>query len=164
MSAIAVLTISDTRTVENDTAGNMLVANLSTTGHQLVERNIVPDNIYQIRAVVSKWIANSTIHVIITTGGTGLTGRDRTPEAIQPLLDKEIVGFGELFRWLSYQEIQTATLHSRAFAGIANATYVFCLPGSTGACKTAWDQLINPQLNAQTHPCNLIEMMPRLTE
>lgn len=161
---IALLTISDTRTEENDTAGRILVERLTGAGHQLAEKAIVPDNIYQIRAFVSKWIADTKIHVIITTGGTGLTGRDQTPEAIQPLLDKLIVGFGELFRFISYQEIQTATLHSRALAGIANATYIFCLPGSAGACKTAWDKLIFPQLNNQTRPCNLIEMMSRLSE
>jgi len=161
---IALLTISDTRTEETDTAGKTLVERLTMAGHQLAEKAIVPDNIYQIRAQISKWIADTKISVIITTGGTGLTGRDQTPEAIQPLLDKSIVGFGELFRFISYQEIQTATLHSRALAGIANATYIFCLPGSSGACKTAWDQLICPQLNNQTTPCNLIEMMSRLSE
>lgn len=161
---IAILTISDTRTEENDTAGNTLVERLNIAGHQLAEKNIVPDDVYQIRAIVSKWIADATIHVIITTGGTGLTGRDQTPEAICPLLDKSIVGFGELFRFISYQEIQTATLHSRTLAGIANATYIFCLPGSSGACKTAWDKLIHPQLDNQTRPCNLVEMMSRLSE
>lgn len=161
---IAVLTISDTRTEETDFSGKILVERLTAAGHQLVEKALVMDDIYQIRALVSRWIADKNIEIILTTGGTGLTGRDQTPEAIQPLLDKQIDGFGELFRFISYQEIQTSTLHSRAFAGVANATTLFCLPGSTGACETAWDKLIQPQLNSQTHPCNLTHMFPRLNQ
>jgi len=161
---IAILTISDTRTLDNDTSGKILVERLQTAGHQLAERAIVPDDIYQIRAIISTWIANANINVIITTGGTGVTGRDGTPEAIQPLLDKELAGFGELFRWLSYQEIQTATLQSRALAGVANGTYIFCLPGSSGACKTAWDKILQAQFDYRTHPCNFVELMPRLLE
>lgn len=162
--SIAVLTISDTRTEENDTAGKILVERLQAAGHQLAEKMLAKDNIYQIRAIVSKWIANPSIRVIITTGGTGLTGRDKTPEAIMPLLDKQIEGFGELFRAISFTEIGTSTLQSRALAGVANGTYLFCLPGSTGACQTGWDKLLQPQLDARTHPCNFVEMLPRLLE
>ena len=161
---IAILTISDTRVAENDVSGRTLVERLKSAGHQLVAQGIVPDDLYQIRAIISTWIATPTIHVIITSGGTGLTGRDKTPEAIKPLLDKEIMGFGELFRALSFAEIKTTSLHSRAFAGVANGIYIFCLPGSAGACKTAWDQLIMPQLDYRTQPCNLVEMMTRLLE
>jgi len=161
---IAILTISDTRVAENDVSGRTLIERLKSAGHQLIAQDIVPDDLYQIRAIVSTWIATPTIHVIITTGGTGLTGRDKTPEAIKPLLDKEIMGFGELFRTLSFAEIKTTALHSRAFAGVANGIYIFCLPGSTVACKTAWDQLIMPQLDYRTKPCNLVEMMTRLLE
>jgi len=161
---IAVLTISDTRTEENDTAGKILVERLQAAGHQLAEKTLAKDNIYQIRAVVSNWIVNPSIRVIITTGGTGLTGRDKTPEAINPLLDKQIEGFGELFRAISFTEIGTSTLQSRALAGVANGTYLFCLPGSTGACQTAWDKILQPQFDARTHPCNFVEMLPRLLE
>lgn len=122
------------------------------------------DDIYRMRAIVSRWIADENVNAILTTGGTGLTGRDRTPEAIRPLLDKEIEGFGEMFRAISYEEIRTSTLQSRAFAGIANATFIFCLPGSTGACRTAWDRLIKDQLDYRSRPCNLVEMLSRLLE
>jgi molybdenum cofactor biosynthesis protein B len=162
--SIAILTVSDTRVEENDVSGKTLVERLTTAGHHLFAKVIVPDDIYQIRAVVSSWIAHAEVDVIITTGGTGLTGRDKTPEAIKPLLDKEIPGFGELFRHRSFEEVTTTTLHSRALGGVANGTYIFCLPGSSGACKTAWDQLIMPQLDYRTHPCNLVEMMKRLLE
>jgi len=162
--AIAVLTISDSRTLETDRSGQLLVDRLTTAGHHLADRALVPDNIYQIRAIVSQWIADETVQAIITTGGTGVTGRDGTPEAIQPLLDKEIHGFGEVFRWVSYQEIKTSTIQSRALAGVANGTYIFCLPGSSGACRTGWDQLIQDQLDARHRPCNLAELMPRLRE
>jgi len=137
---------------------------LESAGHRLAEKSIVPDDIYKIRAMVSAWIADDDVNVVISTGGTGVTGRDGTPEAVQPLLDKEIEGFGELFRSLSYDEIKTSTVQSRALAGVTNATYIFCLPGSTGACKTAWDAIIAAQLDYRTRPCNLVELMPRLLE
>lgn len=162
--AIVVLTISDSRTEATDKSGALLVDRLRSSGHRLIEKAIVPDDIYQIRAVISRWIADPTVQAIVTTGGTGVTGRDGTPEAVKPLLDKELQGFGELFRLLSYQEIQTASLHSRALAGLANRTYLFCLPGSSGACRTGWDQLIAPQLDRRLRPCNLAELMPRLGE
>lgn len=161
---IAILTVSDSRTEKEDKSGQLLVEKLQTAGHQLADKQIVPDNRYKIRAIVCQWIANEHIDVIISTGGTGLTGRDGTPEAIAPLLDKEIEGFGEIFRFLSYQEINTSTLQSRALAGLANGTYIFCVPGSSGACRTAWDKLIQEQLDARTRPCNLAELMPRLLE
>lgn len=161
---IAVLTISDTRTEADDTSGNTLVERINAAGHQVLEKKIVPDDIYQIRAVVSTWIANPEINVIISTGGTGVTGRDGTPEAIAPLLDKQLDGFGEVFRMLSYQDIKTSTIQSRAIAGVANGTYIFCLPGSSGACCTAWDLLIKEQLDFRTRPCNLVQLMPRLLE
>ncbi|MDX1434384.1 MAG: molybdenum cofactor biosynthesis protein B [Gammaproteobacteria bacterium] len=162
--AIAVLTISDTRTEADDKSGALLADRLTSTGHRLADRHIVRDDIYAIRAVVSAWIADDDINAIITTGGTGVTGRDGTPEAIAPLLDKTIEGFGEVFRFLSYEEIKTSTLQSRAIAGVANATYIFCLPGSSGACRTAWDKVISAQLDYRTRPCNLVELMPRLLE
>ena len=161
---IAVLTISDTRTEADDKSGRLLVEKLQTAGHSLAEKRIVPDNIYQIRSVISHWIANEQVQVIITTGGTGVTGRDGTPEAVKPLLDKELEGFGELFRMISYEEIRTSSLQSRAVSGVANGTYIFCLPGSTGACATGWDRLIAEQLDLRTSPCNLAMMMPRLRE
>lgn len=160
---IAVMTVSDTRTEANDKSGKILVDNLKSSGHYLVEKVIVPDNIYQIRAVISRWIAEPSIQVILTTGGTGVTGKDNTPEAIKPLLDKEITGFGEIFRFLSYQEIKTSTIQSRAIAGVANGTYIFCLPGSSGACQTGW-QIIQDQLDSRHRPCNLAQLIPRLTE
>jgi molybdopterin adenylyltransferase len=162
--SIAVLVVSDTRTEADDVSGKLLVKCLASTGHKLYEKTIVPDNIYQIRAVVSKWIASEKVNVIISTGGTGVTGRDGTPEAIMPLLDKVLDGFGETFRMLSYQDIKTSTIQSRAIAGVANSTYIFCLPGSSGACRTAWDSLIKAQLDFRTHPCNLVQLMPRLME
>jgi len=161
---IAVLTVSDTRTQADDKSGQLLAQRLTNAGHQLAEQMIVPDNIYAIRACVSRWIAQDTIDAIITSGGTGVTGRDGTPEACHPLLDKEIEGFGELFRAISYQEIKTSALQSRAIAGVANGTYIFCLPGSSGACTTAWDQIIKEQLDRRTQPCNLVMLIPRLLE
>jgi molybdenum cofactor biosynthesis protein B len=161
---IAVLTISDTRTEVDDTSGQLLVERLREAGHSLAEKHIVPDDIYQIRQVVSCWIADQSIDVILTTGGTGVTGRDGTPEAIKVLLDKEIEGFGELFRMLSWQDIKTSTIQSRCLAGVANATYIFCLPGSSGACRTGWDRIIKDQLDYRHHPCNLVELLPRLHE
>ncbi|MHB8744396.1 MAG: molybdenum cofactor biosynthesis protein B [Sulfuricaulis sp.] len=161
---IAVLVISDTRTDETDSSGKTLVQRLSEAGHKLAGKVIVPDNIYKIRAVVAQWIVQDDIQVVITTGGTGITGRDTTPEAIKPLLDKEIQGFGEMFRAISYDEIKTSTLQSRALAGVSNGTFIFCLPGSSGACRTGWDKLIQQQLDYRTRPCNLVELMPRLLE
>jgi len=161
---IAVLTVSDTRTEENDTSGKVLVERAQEAGHRIVDKQIVPDSIYRIRAALSNWIADDGVQAIITTGGTGVTGRDGTPEAVKPLLDKEIEGFGELFRMISYEEIKTSTVQSRALSGVANGTYLFCLPGSSGACRTGWDRLINDQLDSRHRPCNLVELMPRLME
>ncbi|MDA3869839.1 MAG: molybdenum cofactor biosynthesis protein B [Gammaproteobacteria bacterium] len=161
---IAVMTVSDSRTEENDSSGKALVDRLTEAGHHCAEKAIVVDDIYQIRAVVSRWIADAGVNVIITTGGTGLTGRDITPEAVKPLLDKEIEGIGELFRWISYQEIKTSTVASRALGGTANGSFIFCLPGSTGACRTGWDNIIGPQLDYRSGPCNMVELMPRLLE
>lgn len=161
---IAVLTVSDSRSEATDTSGKFLVERLTKTGHVLADKQIVRDDIYQIRAVVSRWIADADVQVIITTGGTGVTGRDGTPEAVQPLLDKEIEGFGETFRAISFADIKTSTMQSRAIAGVANGTYIFCLPGSPGACRTAWEHLIEAQLDYRTRPCNLAELMPRLLE
>lgn len=161
---IAVLVVSDSRTDADDTSGNTLVERATTAGHHVIEKKIVPDNIYQIRAAVSNWIADDNLNVVISTGGTGVTGRDGTPEAIQPLLDKVLDGFGETFRMLSYQDIKTSTIQSRALAGVANGTYIFCVPGSSGACRTAWDLLIKDQLDHRTRPCNLAQLIPRLLE
>ncbi len=162
--AIAVLTISDSRVEDNDKSGDLLVGRVQNSGHRFVGKQIVKDDIYAVRAVVSQWIADPEVQVVLTTGGTGVTGRDGTPEAIRPLLDKEIGGFGEMFRVLSYEKIATSTLQSRAFAGVANATYIFCLPGSAGACGDGWDMLIEHQLDYRSRPCNLVELMPRLLE
>jgi molybdenum cofactor biosynthesis protein B len=161
---IAVMTVSDTRTEEDDKSGNVLVKKLTESGHKLADKVIVPDNRYKIREVISRWIADDDIHAIMTTGGTGLTGRDITPEAIQPLFDKTIDGFGEIFRMLSYELIKTSTIQSRAIAGLANGTAIFCLPGSTGACKDGWEGIIKHQLDVQHKPCNLVEIMPRFKE
>jgi len=161
---IAVLTVSDTRTEANDISGKTLVERIQDAGHRILEKTIVPDDKYRIRATVSNWIADPALHAIISTGGTGVTGRDGTPEAILPLLDKVLEGFGEVFRMLSYQDIKTSTIQSRALAGVANGHYIFCLPGSSGACRTAWDLLIKEQLDHRTTPCNLVQLMPRLLE
>lgn len=161
---IAILTVSDTRTEEDDVSGKTLVERLTAAGHKLTDKRIVPDDIYQIRAAVSQWIADADVQVVISTGGTGVTGRDGTPEALAVLFDKTLEGFGEVFRAVSYQEIRTSTIQSRAVAGVANGTYIFCLPGSSGACRTAWDHLIKDQLDYRTRPCNLAELMPRLLE
>lgn len=161
---IAVLTVSDSRTEQTDKSGKLLAERLSDAGHRLADKVIVPDDVYRIRAVVAAWIADGDVEVVITTGGTGVTGRDGTPEAVSPLLDKTIDGFGEVFRAISYQQIKTSTIQSRALAGVANGTYVFCVPGSSGACATAWDELISAQLDMRTRPCNLVELMPRLVE
>ncbi len=161
---IAILVVSDSRTEADDVSGKTLAERATNAGHRVIEKKIVPDDIYQIRAAVSSWIASTDINVVISTGGTGVTGRDGTPEAVEPLLDKLLDGFGEMFRMLSYQDIKTSTIQSRALAGVANATYIFCLPGSSGACRTAWDALINEQLDHRTRPCNLVQLMPRLLE
>lgn len=162
--SIAIMTISDTRTEENDKSGQLLRKLAESAGHKITDKTIVPDDIYQIRKCLSAWIADENIHAVVSTGGTGVTGRDGTPEAVKPLLDKEIEGFGEIFRAISYDEIKTSSLQSRAIAGVANATYIFCLPGSSGACKTGWENIIKEQLDNRTMPCNLAMLMPRLSE
>ncbi|MDD1794946.1 molybdenum cofactor biosynthesis protein B [Enterovibrio makurazakiensis] len=156
---IAVLTVSDTRTEENDTSGQFLVDALKEAGHTLADKKIVIDDIYQIRSIVSQWIADQNVQAIMITGGTGFTSRDSTPEAIKPLFDKEVEGFGELFRAISFQEIGTSTIQSRAIAGFANHTVIFGMPGSTGACRTGWNGIIKQQLDASHRPCNF---MPHL--
>ena len=161
---IAILTISDRRTIEEDDSGDLLANRVADANHVMIDRQICKDNCYQIRSIVSQWILQEDINVIITTGGTGITGHDGTPEAILPLMDKTIDGFGEMFRSLSYKNIKTSTLQSRAFAGVANGTFIFCLPGSPGACQDGWDLLISEQLDHRTRPCNLVELMPRLKE
>jgi molybdopterin adenylyltransferase len=162
--ALAILTVSDTRTSADDRSGDALCEMATAAGHRVVERALVGDDIYAIRSVVSRWIADSSVQVVLTTGGTGVTGRDGTPEAVSVLLDKQLDGFGEVFRQISFAEIGTSSLQSRAIAGVANRTYIFCLPGSTGACRTAWERLIREQLDRRTRPCNLAELMPRLGE
>ncbi|RMG51290.1 MAG: molybdenum cofactor biosynthesis protein B [Gammaproteobacteria bacterium] len=161
---IAILTISDSRSLDDDRSGQTLQERIEQAGHRLADRQIVPDDIYRIRAVVSNWIADPAVQVVITTGGTGVTGRDGTPEAVSVLLDKELEGFGELFRMVSWDEIGSSSMQSRALGGVANGTYVFCLPGSTGACRTGWDKLISAQLDSRTRPCNLAILIPRLDE
>ena len=161
---IAVLTVSDTRDETTDKSGAVLVERLRTAGHTLAAKTIVRDDVFAIRAIVSAWIADANVEVVVSTGGTGITGRDGTPEAIAVLLDKEIDGFGELFRAISYEEIGASSLQSLCLAGVVNATYVFCLPGSSNACATGWDKLIGPQLDFRTRPCNLAELMPRLKD
>jgi len=154
---IAVLTISDTRCFQTDSSGSWLQEAIENDGHELVDRKIVVDDIYQMRAIASNWIADEDVEVVITTGGTGFTGRDSTPEALAPIFDKHIEGFGELFRQLSYGEIGTSTVQSRCLAGLANRTAIFCLPGSTGACKTGWNGIIREQLDSTFEPCNFIQ-------
>ena len=161
---IVVLTVSDTRTKENDKSGDTLVKRLIEAGHNLVEKRIVKDELPLLKDVLKEWIDSSKVDVIIATGGTGVTGRDVTPEAFESFYEKTIPGFGELFRWLSYQNIKTSTIQSRATAGVANGTFLFALPGSTGACKDAWDMIIVHQLDSTHKPCNLVELMPRLME
>ncbi len=153
---IAVLTVSDTRTAENDTSGNSLDQGAKEAGHNVVDRAIVIDDVYQLRAQVSKWIADESIHAVLVTGGTGFTARDTTPEALSVLFDKDVEGFGELFRQISYDEIGTSTIQSRALAGMANKTVIFCMPGSTNACKTAWNKIIKQQLDSTHKPCNFV--------
>jgi molybdenum cofactor biosynthesis protein B len=161
---LAVLTVSDSRTLAQDSSGQFLADALREAGHVLAARALLPDNVYRVRAQVATWIADEDIDGVLINGGTGFTGRDSTPEAVLPLLDKTMPGFGEMFRVLSYEEIGTSTLQSRALAGLANATFVFCLPGSTSACRTAWEKLIRAQLDARTKPCNLAALKPRLRE
>src|SRR5688500_4097915 len=162
--SLCVLTVSDTRTLADDTSGDFLASALAEAGHRLADRALLPDDRYQLRARVSQWIADPAVDGILVTGGTGFTGRDSTPEALLPLLDKQMPGFGELFRALSFEEIGTSTLQSRAFAGLANGTFLFALPGSTSACRTAWEKIIRAQLDARTRPCNLATLRPRLKE
>lgn len=161
---IAVLTISDTRTLAEDRSGDTLVQRLETAGHHLAGRAIVPDDIDTIRAAVRGWIADKGVDVIITTGGTGFTGRDVTPEALEPLFEKRMDGFSVLFHHISIPKIGTSTIQSRATAGVAGATYIFCLPGSPGACRDAWDGILQAQLDYRHRPCNFVEIMPRLDE
>lgn len=157
--SIAVLTVSDTRTRENDTSGDYLAQALEEAGHKANARSIVRDDIYQIRALLSAWIADESINAVLITGGTGFSGRDSTPEAVRPLFDKDIDGFGEVFRALSYTEIGSSTVQSRALAGFANDTVIFCMPGSTGACRTAWNGLIREQLDSRHRPCNFVGVL-----
>ncbi|MBS0213421.1 MAG: molybdenum cofactor biosynthesis protein B [Proteobacteria bacterium] len=161
---LCVLTVSDSRTPANDTSGDYLANALVEAGHRLHERALQPDDKYLLRAVVSRWIADAAVDGILVTGGTGFTGRDSTPEALLPLLDKVMDGFGEIFRAISFAEIGTSAMQSRAFAGLANGTFVFCLPGSTSACRTGWENLIRAQMDGCTKPCNLVALRPRLKE
>jgi molybdenum cofactor biosynthesis protein B len=155
----AVLTVSDTRTVDTDTSGAFLEEALLAAGHEVVDRQIVIDDVYQLRAIVSRWIADAGVEVILTTGGTGFSGRDSTPEALSPLFDKTIDGFGEVFRALSLIEIGSSTVQSRALAGLANGTVIFCMPGSTGACRTAWEGVLRDQLDSEHRPCNFVGVL-----
>lgn len=161
---ISILTVSDSRTLENDKSGDILTRLIKESHHSMVDRSIVKDNIYSIRNIVSTWIEDKNIDVIITTGGTGVTGTDGTPEAVEILFDKKIDGFGEIFRSISYDKIKTSTIQSRAISGVANSTYIFCLPGSPGACKDAWVDIIQHQLDSDHKPCNLTELIPRLKD
>lgn len=154
---VALLTVSDTRTLDTDTSGAYLNDAIIAEGHQLIFREIIKDDIYLMRAVVSAWVADPKVEIIITTGGTGFTGRDSTPEALAPLFDKHIEGFGELFRHLSYGDIGTSTVQSRCLAGLANRTAIFCLPGSTGACQLGWENILKQQLDSRTRPCNFVQ-------
>lgn len=162
--ALCVLTVSDTRDAASDTSGDYLMEALQSAGHRLAQRALLPDDKYRMRALVAGWIADAQVDGVLVTGGTGFTGRDSTPEALLPLLDKTMPGFGELFRALSVEEIGTSSLQSRAFAGLANGTFVFALPGSTSACRTAWEKILRAQLDARTRPCNLATLRPRLRE
>ncbi len=162
--SIALLTISDTRTLKDDKSGDILSNLLATSNHSLIDRQLVKDDIYEIRAITSSWIADDNIQVVISTGGTGFTGRDSTPEAMEPLFDKQIDGFGELFRQISYEDIGSSTIQSRATAGIANGTLIFVLPGSSNAVETAWNQILKNQLNLEFKPCNFAELIPRFKE
>jgi molybdenum cofactor biosynthesis protein B len=161
---IAVLTVSDTRTQKTDKSGSLLVSMIEETGHALAEHAIVADDPKAIRKQVKRWIKDPDIDVVITTGGTGFTGRDVTPEAVRPLFEKEIDGFSALFHMLSYEKVGTSTVQSRVCGGVANGTYIFCVPGSPGACKDAWDGILKSQLDNRHRPCSFVEIMPRLTE
>ena len=161
---ICVMTISDTRTDETDTSGHLLADRVKEAGHEVADKAIVPDEVNAIRAVIRKWIADPTIDAVVTTGGTGLTGRDVTPEALDRVKTRDIPGFGELFRWVSYQSIGTSTVQSRACAVVADGTYIFALPGSNGAVRDGWDKILAEQLDARNRPCNFVELMPRLRE
>jgi len=161
---IAVLTVSDSRTEADDKSGALLKEKAEAAGHRVVAKEIVPDDVYQMRAIFSRWIADPQVQVVVSTGGTGITGRDSTPEAVAPLLDKSIEGFGELFRTVSLEEIGASTIQSRAVAGLTNGTFLFCLPGSSGACRTAWDKILEQQLDHRTRPCNFAQLIPRLLE
>jgi molybdenum cofactor biosynthesis protein B len=161
---IAVLTISDTRTLEDDKSGNILVDRIEGAGHVVIDRDLIKDNVSNIVSKLDGWIRNENVDVVISTGGTGITGRDVTPEAFQSVYEKTIPGFGELFRMLSFDKIGTSTIQSRATAGVAGGTYLFALPGSPGACKDAWDDILVHQLDYRFKPCNFVELMPRLTE
>ncbi|MFV2089116.1 MAG: molybdenum cofactor biosynthesis protein B [Pseudomonadales bacterium] len=160
----SVLTVSDSRSIEEDTSGALLQELITTDGHQVVDRSLVRDDVYQIRSVVSAWIADEAVQVILSTGGTGFTGRDSTPEALLPLFDKTIDGFGELFRQVSFEEIGASTIQSRSLGGLANGTLIFALPGSSNAVRTAWERILSPQLNSATGPCNFVELLPRFRE
>lgn len=161
---IAVLAVSDTRSLADDASGATLAGMIAEAGHELADRAIVKDDVAQIRAKVQGWIADPTVDVVITTGGTGFTGRDVTPEALRPLFEKEIDGFSAVFHMISFQKIETSTIQSRACGGVANGTYIFCVPGSTGACKDAWNGILKWQLDNRHRPCNFVEIMPRLEE
>lgn len=158
---IAILTVSDSRTLDQDNSGQYLVDQLTEAGHQLADRELIKDDIYQIRAVISRWIADPAVHVVITTGGTGFYIRDSMPEAVSVLFDKHIDGFGEMFRLISKDDIGMSTIQSRAVAGMANNTAVFCLPGSTGACRTGWEDILKDQLDSRTRPCNFVPHLMR---
>jgi len=161
---VAVLTISDTRDEESDTSGDLLAGRVTGAGHELADRAIVPDDVARIREQIKAWVASGSVDVIVSTGGTGITGRDVTPEAVRPLLDKEIDGFSVVFHMVSYQSVGLSTLQSRALAGIVGGVFVFCLPGSNGAVKDGWDKVISAQLDSRHGPCNMVELMPRLLE
>ncbi len=161
---LAILAVSDTRTLETDTSGQRLVEFAARAGHEVVQRQILPDDLEAVREQVRQWSASPSIQVVLTTGGTGVTGRDVTPEAVEPLLTKTIPGFGELFRMLSYEDIGAATIQSRAFAGLVGTTLVFALPGSSGAVELAIDRILLPQLDVRTQPCNFAQLLPRLAE
>ena len=161
---IGVVTVSDTRTLDDDKSGTTLIDLITEAGHHVAERAIVRDDVAQIRAKVQAWIADPMIDVVISTGGTGFTGRDVTPEAVQPLFEKTIDGFSTVFHMISFQKIETSTIQSRACGGVANGTYIFCLPGSPGACKDGWNGILKWQLDNRHRPCNFVEIMPRLEE
>ena len=158
---IAIATVSDSRTPETDTSGDLLASRATGAGHKVAARALIKDDRYLLRSLVSNWIVDESVNAVLITGGTGLTARDVTVEAVRPLLDKEIEGFGELFRWLSYSDIGTSTIQSRALGGLANRRMIFCLPGSTGACELAWDKILQPQFDIGHKPCNFTELLPR---